>query len=191
MVQKRVSWVWVIVVAMLAFTAGIYFARDQRVAKVAPMDPSYPQNALVYVNQKKQHHRLLSEQQQNQVAIYSLQRFFAPWDDYSNAQLDGVLRYEYRLLKHVRSIKQYGINFHPYDKRFWQAILANMDLAGFPNRNQRGMIVKNTGLRVVPTDLPAFVDATHQITYPFDSFAMSPVWVGQPIRILHQSKDGA
>lgn len=194
MTKKSLIWISALVMtvtALAAFIAGVYFARDQRVPEVVVMNPSWSQNALLYINIKKQDNRLMSKKQQNQAALYSLQQFFAPWADYPQEKINSVLKYQKNQLASIQYQKQYGINFHAYSRHFWQAIIENMNLTDYPNKNKRAIIVKNSALRVIPTDLPAFAKPTTSMTYPFDNFASSPMWVGQPIRILQQSKDGA
>jgi hypothetical protein len=189
---KRLSLVTaIILIVVIAFVAGVFFGRDSLVAKVKIMNPSWPQNAMRYVNPKTAQDRLLPKNQQVKAAIYSLKQFFAPWDPYSVNYMQSIQKNMVSALKELQSTVQYGINFHPYGPEFWKPMIDNMNLTAFPNKNELGIVVKNISTRALPTDLPAFTDPFQNVTYPFDNFSASPLWAGQPVRILNQSKDGA
>ena len=81
-------------------------------------------------------------------------------------------------------------NFQPYGKDFSEALLENIDLTAYPNKQQRGIVVEVTDLRRLPTEEFCFQDVRNAGEgYPFDYFQETSLWIGTPLLILHESKD--
>jgi hypothetical protein len=66
-----------------------------------------------------------------------------------------------------------------------------MDLAHFPNRDQRGIMVHDCEVRVLPTNMPQFSNPFQAGEgYPFDYAQSGHVAAGKPLKIIHVSQDG-
>lgn len=119
----------------------------------------------------------------------SVQRFFAPWkQQHSGLTAEqafwGIASYGGK--------QGHGENLRPRPASWSQALVAAMRTTEFPSRADHGITVRNSSLRVMPTARPFFYsprDAGEG--FPFDYFQNSAVWVGTPVFVSHQSRDGA
>ncbi len=91
----------------------------------------------------------------------------------------------------------YAENFHPYPASWIQRIADNIDIQQYAKpmpykASQRGIIVRNTNARMLPTNDPHFNHFTLPGQgYPFDNLQASALWAGTPVYILGETKDHA
>lgn len=89
----------------------------------------------------------------------------------------------------------YGENFRPYLSQWIQKIRENMNIRQFTpafqfSPQQRGIMVRNANVRMIPTSDPYYYHFTLPGEgYPFDMLQASSIWVGTPVYILGNSKD--
>ena len=86
----------------------------------------------------------------------------------------------------------YGENLRPRAAEWFQAQVRAMQTEAFPSLARRAVAVRNTALRGMPTQRPFFLDPREAGEgFPFDYFQNSALWVGTPVFVSHQSRDGA
>ena len=72
-----------------------------------------------------------------------------------------------------------------------EAVTANARLSTYPSRSSRGITVRNTAMRALPSADPFYYDFRDAGEgYPFDYNQNSAVWAGTPLYISHTSRDG-
>ena len=72
-----------------------------------------------------------------------------------------------------------------------EAVTAGAQLSKYPSRAGRGITVRNTAMRALPSDDPFYYDFRDAGEgYPFDYNQNSAVWAGTPLFISHTSRDG-
>ena len=72
-----------------------------------------------------------------------------------------------------------------------EAVTANAQLGKYPSQVTRGITVRNTAMRALPSDDPFYYDFRDAGEgYPFDYNQNSAVWAGTPVFISHTSQDG-
>ncbi len=119
-------------------------------------------------------------------------RFFAPWlQTRTGVTIAEVARTAPYLTKDGRP-RGHAENLLPWDASRFATLTANCDAASFPALAERGIIVRNTALRELPTLRPSFAnpDKAGQ-GYPFDDLQRSAVWTGTPVFVSHVSLDRA
>ena len=72
-----------------------------------------------------------------------------------------------------------------------EAVTANAQLSKYPSRTARGITVRNTAMRALPSHDPFYYDFRKAGEgYPFDYNQNSAVWAGTPLFVSHTSADG-
>ncbi len=86
----------------------------------------------------------------------------------------------------------YGENKKLHPPSWIRGLRQNANLDVFPNRVGRGITIRNTDLRVLPTSSPHFYDRDGDAwAWPFDNLQRSTVAVNTPLYICHTSRNGA
>lgn len=155
----------------------------------SPVDPAYPQNASVYLQEGREGERILAASRQEAAARRYLRKHFAPWRNETVMYTAGEVFWG---IPHFRDKTLYGPNLRRRDRDWWQGLVRNCDREGYPSLHRRAVTVRNTDMRVMPTSAPAFLDpgkAGHG--YPFDMLQNSAVWANTPVLVSHASRDGA
>jgi len=126
-----------------------------------------------------------------QVAMHerALERFFAPWKQTRASLSAQDISWGVRSLG---SKQGYAENLQPYPQDRWVHVLALQDLPTYPSLSAAAITVRNTALRVLPSNRPFFLDpAKPGEGFPFDYFQNTAVWMGTPVFISHASLDRA
>ncbi len=88
--------------------------------------------------------------------------------------------------------KGFGENKKRHPPSWIRNLRHNADLNTFPNTMTRGITVRNTNLRVLPSVSPHFYDRDGDAwAWPFDNLQRSSVAINTPVYICHTSLDGA
>lgn len=151
------------------------------------------QNALDYLPQAATQRPLISKKEHQQLIKTFLQRYFSPWHD-SNHFLENDAMKQRLITALQRFLEQpgWGANHYPLSPKWVQAIEKNMDLAYFPNRQEKGITLYPTDMKQLPTtDLSFGNPDSPGKGYPFDNNQESWVNGNTPVLILHESYDGA
>lgn len=85
-----------------------------------------------------------------------------------------------------------GENLEPRPAAWYAGLIANPALSSYPSADWRGITTAPCDLRVLPTLRPDFAAAGRPgAGFPFDRLQQSAVPAGLPLRVWHQSPDGA
>lgn len=132
------------------------------------------------------------DERQHQLLQYC-RYYFSPWhDDNILFHTDDITKtFKQNAQKFLTSNKIWGDNLRPWAQQKKQQLVQNMDLGHFPNSDQRGIIVHDTEVRVMPTSMPKFSNPFQAGEgYPFDYAQSGHVSTGKPLKIIHVSQDG-
>lgn len=146
-----------------------------------------PQNLMYYASQAGDGPLLAPDAQEAMTRTF-IERFYAPWRMTSSGLKPedafwGVERYGKR--------QGYGENMLPRPPEWFDKLREACRVDAFPSLALRGVALRNTSLRVMPTKRPFFYDfALAGEGYPFDYFQNSALWVGAPVFISHATADG-
>lgn len=78
----------------------------------------------------------------------------------------------------------------PFSMGVWQELVANSNKASYPALVARGITLRHTNLRAMPTALPFYLDPNKPGEgFPFDYFQQTSLPVGVPLLIAHISAD--
>jgi hypothetical protein len=114
-------------------------------------------------------------------------RLFRPWDMSSPPRrLASALNKNFNL----KADNAYGEDLRPFSPEIWRQIENNCDKAGYPSVPSRGITLRHTNLRAMPTALPLYLNPRLPGEgFPFDYFQHSSLPVGTPVFICHSSAD--
>ena len=115
-------------------------------------------------------------------------RYFKPWSlkniSISKKESTWAFLYQYK--------KMYGQNYRLIKKELFQHWIDNSNFKKFNSVKQNAITIKNSNLRVFPTNKPMFLDPNIAGEgFPFDYNQNSAIKINQPIFISHFSKDKA
>ena len=151
------------------------------------------------------HTRLVSKKFQTQRSNQFKHQWLLPWDQtYINDVLNqspDLYQIEQEVLQAFNNKGKesskigYAENFRPYKQAWLDKIIYQMNAAQFQapqnyNARQRGIVLRNTQARALPTNDVYF----HHFTlpgqgYPFDLLQVSSVWAGTPVYIIGTTRD--
>lgn len=130
----------------------------------------------------------VGEKRQSELYEKFLTRFFGPWEmtrsGYAPSEaLWGLTRY---------AKPGFGENTLQRDPEFSQQLRRESRPEAFPSEARRAITLRNTSLRVLPTNRPYFEDFDKAGEgFPFDYFQNSALWAGTPVFISHVSESKA
>lgn len=116
------------------------------------------------------------------------QRHFAPWK-----QSKISFKKQEALWGRIYSKKpMYGVNHQRLESKWFDEKFNNANFDAFATLNLKAITIKNTNLRVFPTNLPLFYNPlTAGEGFPFDYNQNSGIKINTPILISHFTKDKA
>lgn len=116
-------------------------------------------------------------------------KFFAPWH-LKKASLSAETAFWG--IKHYECKEGFAENLLPLRREEWQRLVALQQLGAYPSLARPAITVRNTSLRLFPTERPFFLDPQRPGEgFPFDYFQSSALAVGNPVFATHSSSDGA
>ena len=121
--------------------------------------------------------------------------YFMPWklnpDEYAfDLRKSADFQKFFDAAERLKKSECHAGNYQPFGKQFSEALLDNIDLATYPNRQVAAMVVAVTDLRRLPTEEFCFQEVRNAGEgYPFDYFQETSLWIGTPLLILHEAKD--
>lgn len=105
--------------------------------------------------------------------------------------VDNIRKVEVELIENFIKKPGWNVNKNPHTAAWVQSIADNMNLDAFPSLALPAIVVRDTDLRLLPTNLPAFFDWDKPGKgYPFDMLQSSLLGMNKPIYVLHASRDG-
>jgi hypothetical protein len=134
---------------------------------------------------------LISAQVQNKLYLDYLQHYFSPWTGtFLHSTPQQILETTHDTIKSFMANPGWGENKQPHTINWIKDIINNMQMSIYPNAYWKGITVRNTAMRLLPTDDPSFDNWNKAGQgYPFDNLQISNVKNNTPVLILHESKD--
>jgi cell wall-associated NlpC family hydrolase len=132
---------------------------------------------------------LLSSAEQQDFDARFNQKFFTPWR-LKKASLSAEKAFWG--IKHYEEKEGFAENLLPMRHEEWQRLVALQQLDAYPSLARPAITVRNTSLRLLPTERPFFLNPQRAGEgFPFDYFQTSALAVGNPVFATHSSTDGA
>jgi cell wall-associated NlpC family hydrolase len=132
---------------------------------------------------------LLSAGEQHDFDEIFNRKFFAPWR-LKKASLSAETAFWG--IKHYECKEGFAENLLPLRREEWQRLIALHQLDTYPSLARPAITVRNTSLRLFPTERPFFLNPRQAGEgFPFDYFQSSALAVGNPVFATHHSSDGA
>ena len=127
---------------------------------------------------------LLSSTCRDELKSEFRKRYFSPWDK-GPPLFDTVQTAED--MKKELGKEWFGENRRRVPVKIIESLRENCDLGRLPALNRRAITVVATNMRVLPTNRPMYKQPDG---FPFDMLQQSGVKLNEPLRVLHQSRDG-
>lgn len=128
-------------------------------------------------------------EQQKQYAVFK-KRFTAAWNQ--KKPYKGNLAYFRSYVQAVPEKRGFSENLHRWSDKHYHALAYNAQYENFPSMAKNALIVKDTALRLAPTDKPYFINPKRPgQAYPFDMFQNSTLRAGSAAKVFHVSYDNA
>ncbi len=142
-----------------------------------------PQN-LPYFAEKLDNNPLLSQSAQIQHMANFRRAFFSPWSkDKAHFSLNNFQN-------SLGSARGYN-GTQAWTKHQWDSLKSNASAINYPNAQKKGITIRQTDLREMPTSATRFSKPTPIVARnPFDNFQYSALPPGMPLYINHISRDG-
>lgn len=115
-------------------------------------------------------------------------RYFACWQRAAPAEDRAAMA---ALARPMLAQPGVGENLQPRPLAWYQALLAQADLARHPSLDWRGVTTMACDLRVLPTARSDFAGGEPGSGFPFDRLQQTSLPAGLPVRVWHQSRNGA
>ncbi len=146
-----------------------------------------PQDAKAYLNPNCATQKLILPQEQQKLDQNFNQKFFAPWHQRESHAPKRIIQWSFGVYSNNLG---YGENQQPHSIQWINELLKSADLSSYPNTQRPAITLRNTSLRVLPTDKPHFNDSNIAGEgYPFDNLQNSILWANTPIFVSHLSTD--
>jgi len=132
----------------------------------------------------------ISIEKQKQLNKEFYRQFFRPWR--INKLTDSKKNASWGIRVYGKSKSLYGVNRRVLSREFLNKFVENANFDKYNSLKRKAITLKNTSLRVLPTDKPLFrnFDKAGE-GYPFDYNQNSLLFVNHPLIISHFSKDRA
>ena len=116
------------------------------------------------------------------------EKYFKPW----SASKVSFSKIEAMWGQSYKSKKVYLENFQLATKEWFDKQIENSNFDNYNTLAKKAIILKNTNIRILPTNSPMFYDPTQPGEgYPFDYNQNSAIKINTPIIVSHLSKDRA
>jgi len=174
--------------ALLIITGIVLSGWSVKYEEIADVK-NLPQNPLAYIKSSQAHERVIPLSDQRHLRMEFETQFFGPWERYSPgySKKDALWSFhEFRNQTGWNEVKKL------IDPAWIGELETNADLQSFPNKKIRGISVRNTHLRMLPTRKPFFYSFDLDGEgFPFDNLQHSNLPANTPIFVSHATKDGA
>ena len=128
-------------------------------------------------------------EQQTQYALFK-KHFTAAWKQ--TKPYKGNLAYFRSYVQVSPEKRGFAENLRRWSDKHYQALAYNAQYETFPSMAKNALIVKDTSLRLAPTDKPYFINPKRPgQAYPFDMFQNSTLRAGAAAKVFHVSYDNA
>jgi hypothetical protein len=113
-------------------------------------------------------------------------RYFKPWHikQFTPTKKEAMWGFGYQ------NRKTFGMNYQPLNFDWYQYHKQNSNFKQYNSLLKKGVVIKNSNLRVLPTQKPIFLDPNEAGEgFPFDYNQVSSIYINTPILVSHLSKD--
>ena len=169
--------------AMLESYLSYYFL-PWDVEKILPRPTAPPMHATTVHNEEAV-----------RLSSFDVQKRF--WQHKEQEMVDWLSNYQKCSQKYTDAPEVYakkpfwGMNKRPLDVAWHTSLVENMVSSSFPNCKRRGIILRNTCLRTLPTARPLFTNWTDAGEgYPFDNLQVDILAAYEPCYVFHTTKKG-
>ena len=149
---------------------------------------SMPQNLDGYAASAGGGRVLLSPAVQAAAAAEQKERLFRPW------RMTEPTRWVKTSLNknfNMKPDRGYTEGGGPFPESLWQRLVANSNKEAYPSGLARGITLRHTNLRAMPTSAPFYLNPDKPGEgFPFDYFQHTSLPVGTPVFICNVSRDG-
>lgn len=157
---------------------------DQEIRDVS----SLSQNPFYYISEDY-NKRLITEKEQQEYMEEFRKMYFSPWFQQKPRHLLDVHQW---IFDHFREKNGYGENLRSRPDKWLKGLRQEANLSRLGSLNKSAVAVRETDLRLLPTDKPFFYDPSLPGEgYPFDYIQNSGVHGGEPLFVSHLSRDGS
>jgi hypothetical protein len=148
-----------------------------------------PQDCTAYLDANTADRLLVPAETQRKINEQFNQAYFAPWRrDRPITSKEGISR----LFDTCREKPGFADNRRPHGARWYDSLRDLADLQKYPNLARRGITIRNSNLRDLPTHRPRFeLWQAPGEGYPFDTLQNTSVPANTPVFVSHASLDGA
>jgi len=147
-----------------------------------------PQNPFYYISESYDGRVMDKDEQADYIEDFQ-ELYFSPWSRKRPAHGEETQKW---IFDYFRNNNGYGQNLLPISDKWIDRLENEADLDSTGSVSAPAIAVKETSLRLLPTDEPFFLDPnTPGEGYPFDYVQNSGVHAGEPLFISHFSADGA
>ncbi len=169
--------IYILIILIFLFSGCTY-----KNTKIADLE-TYSQNPEEYtanINQTIPNQEFLSKEY--------LKRFFIPW----NQEKLSISKKDAQWGNSYKNRKIYLENHNLASKEWFEEVISNTNFDDYNQILQKAIIVKNTNVRVLPTNSKLFYNPNVAGEgFPFDYNQNSSIKINTPILISHYSKDKA
>ena len=116
------------------------------------------------------------------------EKYFRPWDQKNISFSKEEAQWGF----YYKDKEMYGLNKRMLGEKWFDKHIENSDFEKFDSLKEKGITVRNTDIRLFPTQKPMFLDP--EIAgegFPFDYNQISALKINTPLYISHYSKDRA
>jgi len=147
----------------------------------------WPQNpALTMGPEAETSHRMDQARQRKSAAFYRAMHYL-PW------KVDRNLYSVSKPLgdsENLRKASLFGENLRPRSRAWVEALIDECNWQDYPSVNRKGITLRTTNVRILPTHRPGFLDPDRAGQgYPFDHLQYSSLWANTPVHVSHRTKD--
>lgn len=148
-----------------------------------------PQRVSAFLDMGSEENILLASGQQDKLAAEYLSRHFSPWEMKTPMNSPEKLFWGHAVFAEK---DVYGENKRKRSKDWLENLVRLADVENFPSRGFKGITVRNTDMRVLPTIEPVFHEFSRAGEgFPFDYNQNTALAANTPVFITHASKNSA
>lgn len=131
---------------------------------------------------------ILSEKTQQNIEKYYNELYFSIWErENAIVKKESIIK----MIEMYENNPGFGENKQPRNIEWIKNVINNIDIESYPNTLKKAITLRNTDIRMLPTDKPHFYDFEKAGEgFPFDNLQASVLKPAMPLLITHVSKDG-
>ncbi|NLC71984.1 MAG: glycoside hydrolase [Desulfuromonadaceae bacterium] len=177
---------YIVLIILIFLTAGCSSLPPQR--EIGDLQ-RLPQSPIAYLDEQKSRQPSIPDSCQKILAADFLEKFFLPW--HGEGPLPTTDKPSWAIAW-VNEHTVFGENLRPVAANRVQELIRRADFKKYPSLDQRAITVHRCDLRALPSRRPFFNDPRKAGQgFPFDQLQHAALPANTPLKITHQSPDGA